>query len=77
MSSYENEAPSGVVADDSYVSGSSSKNEGVPVVSDETNVEDPMDEGKADSDEQLGTQVNHNIASIYLESFLRSNSSCN
>lgn len=54
MSSYENEAPSGAVADDSYVSRPGHKNEEVPVQSDREVVEDPIDENVADSDLQLG-----------------------
>ncbi|KAI0839225.1 hypothetical protein F5Y06DRAFT_295845 [Hypoxylon sp. FL0890] len=53
MPSYNNEAPSGNVADNSYVSRSGHKNEEIPVQSDGDLVEDPIDEGKADSDEQL------------------------
>ncbi|KAI1818209.1 hypothetical protein GGS20DRAFT_345315 [Poronia punctata] len=49
MSGYENEAPSGKVADDSYVT----KNEEVPVVSDSAGVEDPIDDATADTDQQL------------------------
>ncbi|KAI8626724.1 hypothetical protein F5Y19DRAFT_478209 [Xylariaceae sp. FL1651] len=53
MSSYENEAPSGTVADDSYVSRPGHKNEQLPVVSDQDRVEDPIDANTVDSDEQL------------------------
>ncbi|KAK7967335.1 uncharacterized protein PG986_001612 [Apiospora aurea] len=53
MSSYDNEAPSGEVADNSYVSRSGHKNEPLNVVSDQERVEDPIDADKADSDEQL------------------------
>ncbi|XXH06041.1 hypothetical protein Hte_012486 [Hypoxylon texense] len=53
MSSYENEAPSADVADDSYVSRSGHKNEEIPVQSDRERVEDPIDEAVADSDVQL------------------------
>jgi len=52
MSNYENEAPSGEFTDNSYVGGGA--NEQVPVVSDETKVEDPIDGAQADSDAQLG-----------------------
>ncbi|KAI1771995.1 hypothetical protein F4818DRAFT_185238 [Hypoxylon cercidicola] len=54
MSSYENEAPSGAVADNSYVSRPGHKNEEVPVQSDQDRVEYPIDESIADSDSQLG-----------------------
>ncbi|KAI1397220.1 hypothetical protein F4819DRAFT_472744 [Hypoxylon fuscum] len=53
MPSYENEAPSADVADDSYVSRAGHKNEEVPVQADGDLVEDPIDETKADTDEQL------------------------
>ncbi|KAI1138123.1 hypothetical protein F5Y05DRAFT_385237 [Hypoxylon sp. FL0543] len=53
MPSYDDEAPSGNVADNSYVSRSGHKNEQIPVQSDGDLVEDPINEGKADSDEQL------------------------
>ncbi|OTA94084.1 hypothetical protein M434DRAFT_394988 [Hypoxylon sp. CO27-5] len=53
MSSYDNEAPSGNVADNSYVSRPGHKNEKIPVQSDGDLVEDPIDGRKADSDEQL------------------------
>ncbi|KAI0473712.1 hypothetical protein GGR56DRAFT_676189 [Xylariaceae sp. FL0804] len=53
MSSYENEAPSGEVADNSYVSRPGHKGEEVPVVSDQERIEDPVDEAKADTDAQL------------------------
>lgn len=53
MSSYENEAPSGEVADNSYVSRSGHKNEPLNVVSDQERIEDPVD-AEADTDEQLG-----------------------
>lgn len=45
------EAPSGIVADDSYKTGG---NEPVPVVSDDAPVEDPIDDKTADTDAQLG-----------------------
>ncbi|KAI3319675.1 hypothetical protein HD806DRAFT_539020 [Xylariaceae sp. AK1471] len=61
MSSYENEAPSGDVADDSYVSRSGSKNEEVPVLSDKDRIDDPIDEAQADSDEQLVRDDNEAI----------------
>ncbi|KAI0169902.1 hypothetical protein GGR52DRAFT_487378 [Hypoxylon sp. FL1284] len=54
MSSYESEAPSGAVADDSYVSRPGHKHEEMPVQSDQERVEDPIDENVADSDAQLG-----------------------
>ncbi|KAI1323546.1 hypothetical protein F5Y16DRAFT_383496 [Xylariaceae sp. FL0255] len=53
MSSYENEAPSGDVRDDSYVSRSGTKHEPIGVVSDQERIEDPIDDRKADTDEQL------------------------
>ncbi|KAI1415005.1 hypothetical protein F5Y13DRAFT_187694 [Hypoxylon sp. FL1857] len=53
MPSYDNEAPSGNVADNSYVSRSGHKNEEIPVLSDRDVIEDPINERKADSDEQL------------------------
>ncbi|KAK3302719.1 uncharacterized protein B0T15DRAFT_543735 [Chaetomium strumarium] len=43
-------APEGQVYDPSYKTG---KNEPVPVIDDEAQVEDPMKPGKADSDKQL------------------------
>lgn len=53
MSSYENEAPSGEVVDNSYVSRSGHKNEPLNVVSDQERVAEPVD-AEADTDEQLG-----------------------
>ncbi|KAH6898242.1 hypothetical protein B0T10DRAFT_555574 [Thelonectria olida] len=47
------EAPSGEVMDDSYVSRSGSKNEAIPVQSDSDRVIDPIDTSKADTDAQL------------------------
>jgi hypothetical protein len=44
-------APEGQVYDPSYKTG---KNEPVPVIDDEAQVEDPMKPGSADSDKQLG-----------------------
>lgn len=58
MSSYENEAPSGDVVDNSYVSRSGHKNEPLNVVSDQERIEEPIDAGKADTDEQLGKCIN-------------------
>jgi len=46
------DAPSGEIKDDSYVSRRGAKDEPLPVVSD-TKVEDPIDSRVADSDEQL------------------------
>jgi hypothetical protein len=45
------EAPEGRVNDPSYKTG---KNEPVPVIDDEAQIEDPMKLGKADSSKQLG-----------------------
>lgn len=61
MAEYENEAPTGKVADDSYVSRSGHKDEEIPVMSDEAKVEDPIDESKADTDEQLGKHFHPRI----------------
>ncbi|KAI5465380.1 hypothetical protein BGZ63DRAFT_399854 [Mariannaea sp. PMI_226] len=49
---YEN-APSGEVVDESYVSRSGNKNEAIPVQSDKDMVEDPIGANTADTDEQL------------------------
>ncbi|KAI4869724.1 hypothetical protein F4820DRAFT_365265 [Hypoxylon rubiginosum] len=54
MSSYENETPSGTVADDSYVSRSGPKNEEVSVQSDRERVEDPVEESVVESGLRLG-----------------------
>ncbi|KAK7935061.1 hypothetical protein PG985_000556 [Apiospora marii] len=61
MSSYENEAPSGEVADNSYVSRSGHKGEPLNVVSDQERIEDPIDADRADSDEQLARDDNEAI----------------
>ncbi|CAJ2500701.1 Uu.00g035540.m01.CDS01 [Anthostomella pinea] len=53
MAEYENEAPTGDVADDSYVSRPGHKNDALPVISDQERVEDPIDDRTADTDEQL------------------------
>ncbi len=45
------EAPTGQVSDSSY---KTDKNEPVPVVGDDDQIEDPMKLGNADSDKQLG-----------------------
>jgi hypothetical protein len=62
------EAPSGIVADDSYKTG---RNEPVPVASDDARVEDPIDDKTADTDAQLGKHTtftplstNHVLMSI-------------
>ncbi|KAK0389049.1 hypothetical protein NLU13_2625 [Sarocladium strictum] len=47
------DAPSGDVRDDSYVSRQGNKDEPLPVQSDGDRVEDPIDENVADTDEQL------------------------
>ena len=54
------EAPSGEVTDNSYVTGNT-KGEAAPVVSDSATVEDPYDGVNADSDKQLG-KLRHHIA---------------
>lgn len=46
------DVPEGQVSDDSYVTGT--KNEAVPVQSDDAPVEDPINASSADSDQQLG-----------------------
>lgn len=51
------EAPSGEVMDDSYVSRSGNKNEPLPVQSDSDRVIDPIDANVADTDAQLGMQT--------------------
>ena len=53
MSTYENEAPTGDVSDNSYVSRQGHKGEPLNVVSDQERIEDPVDARTADSDEQL------------------------
>ncbi|KAK8101146.1 uncharacterized protein PG998_007447 [Apiospora kogelbergensis] len=60
MSSYENEAPSGEVVDNSYVSRSGHKNEPLNVVSDQERVAEPVD-AEADTDEQLARDDNEAI----------------
>lgn len=57
MSTYENEAPSGDVSDNSYVSRQGHKGEPLNVVSDQELIEDPIDARTADSDEQLSTSA--------------------
>ncbi|RYP40472.1 hypothetical protein DL769_011762 [Monosporascus sp. CRB-8-3] len=57
MSNYENEAHSGEVRDNSYVSDSCRNNEAIPVQSDRGPVEDPVNPAMADLDQQLGTQT--------------------
>ncbi|KAI1334643.1 hypothetical protein F5Y15DRAFT_429322 [Xylariaceae sp. FL0016] len=52
MSSYENEAPSGDVSDNNYVSRSGHKGEEIPVMSDQDIVEDGL-KGDQDTDAQL------------------------
>lgn len=47
------DAPSGEVKDDSYVTGDT-KGEAAPVISDDATIEDPIDDKVADSDAQLG-----------------------
>lgn len=46
------EAPTGQVNDNSYLSAKGD-NASVPVVSDEADIEDPIEAGEADSDQQL------------------------
>lgn len=46
-------APTGEVQDNAYISRSGTKHEPMPVQSDNDKVEDPIDENKADTDEQL------------------------
>ena len=52
MSGYENEAPTGDVQDNEYVSRTGQSE--IPVTKDETSIEDPIDPATADSDQQLG-----------------------
>ena len=57
MPSRENmnqESASAEFEDDSYVSRPGQKNEDLNVVSDKDQIEDPIDEATADSEEQLG-----------------------
>ena len=55
MSSAEyDDAPSGTFNDTDYVSRQGNKNEPLPVQSDGDQVEDPINEEIADTDEQLG-----------------------
>ncbi|KAH9892141.1 hypothetical protein F4778DRAFT_784884 [Xylariomycetidae sp. FL2044] len=60
---YDNEAPSGRVTENSYVSRPGHKSEEVPVVSDQERIEDPVDGVKADTDEQLTRDDNDAIDS--------------
>lgn len=53
MSNYEN-APTGDVEDNSYISRQGTKHEPLPVQADSDRIEDPIDPNTADSDEQLG-----------------------
>ena len=54
MSTYEDEVPSGDVADNSYVSRPGNKHEPIPVVKDGEKLESHVNTNTADSDEQLG-----------------------
>jgi hypothetical protein len=53
MSENLQDVPSGEFRDDSYVSRPGAKAEPLPVQSDADKVEDPINEAKADTDEQL------------------------
>ncbi|KAL6887563.1 hypothetical protein HDV57DRAFT_515079 [Trichoderma longibrachiatum] len=53
------DVPEGQVSDDSYVTGT--KNEAVPVQSDDAPVEDPINASSADSDQQLARDDNEAI----------------
>ena len=48
-----NDIPTGEVQDNNYISRSGEKNQPIPVQSDSTPINDPIDEVKADTDEQL------------------------
>ncbi|KAI1267706.1 hypothetical protein F5Y18DRAFT_424841 [Xylariaceae sp. FL1019] len=61
MSEYDNEAPTGQVKDESYVSRSGHKSEEIPVVSDTERIADPIDADTADSDAQLERDDNEAI----------------
>jgi hypothetical protein len=51
------DAPSGNAVDNDYVSRPGQKQAPIPVQSDETPVNDPIDPATADSDEQLGKNI--------------------
>lgn len=54
MSTRREDAPTGDVEDNSYISRQGNKNEPLPVQADGDRIEDPIDASTADSDEQLG-----------------------
>ena len=63
MSSYENEALSGDVADNDYVSRTGQST--IPVQKHESAVEDPNDPVMADSDQQLGNISHHSHKEVF------------
>ena len=52
MSEYQNEAPTGDVQNNDYVSRTGQSE--IPVTKDGANIQDPIDPATADSDQQLG-----------------------
>ncbi|ORY57797.1 uncharacterized protein BCR38DRAFT_354143 [Pseudomassariella vexata] len=58
MPNSENEAPSGVTSNNSYVSRPGNKGEPLGIVSDQERIKDPIDADKADSDAQLAQDDN-------------------
>ncbi|KAI0141533.1 hypothetical protein GGR57DRAFT_509183 [Xylariaceae sp. FL1272] len=60
MTDYDNEAPTGRIADDSYVSQSARRGP-APVVADDEGIDNPIDARTADTDEQLERDENEAI----------------
>ena len=61
---YENEAPTGQVADNEYMDRPGEKGGPVSVQSDSAKVEDPIDANTADSDEQLRKLLPFHVVSV-------------